>query len=192
MSSKEQILAAVRKNKPSEKGLPDLLSFPSEDDLVGKYIKSIHLNGGSVEKLESISQGQSFIEENFAEGIKTVSLLDGIIGNVDIQRISDPHGLADVELAVVRGSVGVAENAAIWISEKDLVHRVLPFITQHLIIVLDADQLVGNMHEAYQKINFQEEGFGVFIAGPSKTADIEQALVIGAHGARSLTVFILD
>src|SRR5690554_246666 len=191
MSSKEQMLAAVRKNKPVGKGLTDLLSFPSAEDLVGKYIKSIHLNGGSVEKLESISQGQSFIEDNFAKGIKTVSLMDGITGNVDIRGISDPHGLADVELAVIRGKVGVAENAATWVSEKDLVHRVLPFITQHLIIVLDADQMVDNMHDAYQKINFQDEGFGVFIAGPSKTADIEQALVIGAHGARSLTVFIL-
>lgn len=191
MNSKDQILAAISKNKPIGKSLPDLLSFSSEEDLVGKYIQSIHLNGGSVEKLDSIGQGQSFIEDNFIEGIKTVSLVEGITGNVDIHGISDPHDLADVELAVVRGTVGVAENAAIWVSEKDLVHRVLPFITQHLIIVLDIDQFVDNMHDAYRKIDFQDDGFGVFIAGPSKTADIEQSLVIGAHGARSLTVFLL-
>ena len=191
MSSKDQILAAIRKNKPAGKGLPDLLFFPPNEDLVGKYIQSIHLNGGSVEKLASIDQGQSFVEENFVEGIKMVSLVEGITGNVDIHGISDPHELADVELAVVRGTVGVTENAAVWVSEKDLVHRVLPFITQHLIIVLDADQFVDNMHDAYRKIDFQEDGFGVFIAGPSKTADIEQSLVIGAHGARSLTVFLL-
>ena len=192
MSSKDQILAAIRKNKPAGDGLPDLLSFPAEEDLVGKYIQSIHLNGGSVEKLESIDQGQSFVKENFVGGIKMVSLVEGITGNVDINGISDPHELADVELAVVRGTIGVAENAATWVSERDLTHRVLPFITQHLIIVLDEGQFVDNMHDAYQKVDFQEDGFGVFIAGPSKTADIEQSLVIGAHGARSLTVFLLD
>lgn len=68
--------------------------------------------------------------------------------------------------------------------------RILPFVCQHLAIVLDSKDLVGNMHEAYGKIKPGSIGFGVFIAGPSKTADIEQSLVIGAHGPRSLTIFL--
>ncbi|MNW08326.1 Lactate utilization protein C [compost metagenome] len=47
------------------------------------------------------------------------------------------------------------------------------------------------MHEAYQKIADSVYGFGTFIAGPSKTADIEQSLVLGAHGPKNMTVFIL-
>ncbi len=69
--------------------------------------------------------------------------------------------------------------------------RVLPFITQHLVVLLDESSLVGNMTEAYQKIDIDQDGFGVFIAGPSKTADIEQSLVIGAQGARSFMVIIV-
>ncbi len=69
-------------------------------------------------------------------------------------------------------------------------YRAAPFITQHLVLALEADAIVWNMHQAYADL--EAEGFGVFIAGPSKTADIEQSLVIGAHGARSLVVMLLE
>jgi len=96
-----------------------------------------------------------------------------------------------VELAVLKGHFGVAENGAIWITEDLMGHRALPFISQHLAIVIKRDSIVPTMHEAYQHIADAGYGFGTFIAGPSKTADIEQSLVLGAHGARSMTVFLL-
>nr|WP_256534367.1 LUD domain-containing protein [Lewinella sp. JB7] len=96
--------------------------------------------------------------------------------------------MAGVDVTVLRARLGVAENGAMWVSETEAVHRVLPFITQHLVLVVRTSDLVGTMHEAYRRIDVAETGFGVFIAGPSKTADIEQSLVIGAHGPRSLTV----
>jgi len=191
MSSKQAILEAIGRNKPTPTVLPDLLSFPSDEDLVAKYTQSITLNGGTAIEVGSLEDVQAYIEENFLEGLQIVSLVTGIPGNLEISSITDPHDLETVELAVVEGEVGSVENAAIWVSEKHLPHRVLPFIAQHLIIILEKNNLVANMHEAYQKIDIRESGYGVFIAGPSKTADIEQSLVIGAHGARSLTVFLL-
>lgn len=190
MSSKNLVLAAIKENKPAATELPELLSFPDAADLDEKYTQSLFLNGGSAIAIQSLEEIQNYVKENFLEGLEVISLISGIPGNVDVQTISDPHDLEKVELLLIKGELGVAENAATWISEKNLPHRVLPFITQHLIILLEKDQLVANMHEAYQKINL-EEGYGVFIAGPSKTADIEQSLVIGAHGARSLTVFLI-
>ncbi|MDB5022907.1 MAG: lactate utilization protein [Mucilaginibacter sp.] len=68
--------------------------------------------------------------------------------------------------------------------------RALPF-SQHLAVIIEADAIAASMHEAYKRINQANYGFGSFIAGPSKTADIEQSLVIGAHGPKSMTVFIL-
>ena len=192
MSSKQEILDAIAKNKPAKTSLPELLFFTSTEDLVGKYTQSLTLNGGTAIGVVTYKEVDTYIKENFVESVEVLSLIPQIAGNRDIQTIADPHELEKVEVAVVKGELGVTENAAVWIPEKNLPHRVLPFIAQHLILVVDKTTLVSNMHEAYRKIQVADDGYGVFIAGPSKTADIEQSLVIGAHGARSLTVFLMD
>ncbi len=119
-----------------------------------------------------------------------VSTVAGVSGTLNLADISDPLQLAGVDLAVLHARLGVAENGAMWLSETEMVYRALPFITQHLILVLDRAALVPTMHVAYRRIDIRQTGFGVFVAGPSKTADIEQSLVIGAHGPRSLTVVL--
>ncbi len=101
------------------------------------------------------------------------------------------HSLQDVDVAIIRAQFAVAENGAVWVTEEDLKIRVLPFICEHLVALVDKRNMVATMHDAYDKIGSADYGFGVFIAGPSKTADIEQSLVLGAHGPKSMTVFIL-
>ncbi|GAB3650122.1 LUD domain-containing protein [Echinicola sediminis] len=191
MSSKEAILSAIKQNKPAETALPDLLSFPDESNLIERYEKGLSGNGGKLQVAESIEAVEAYIKENFSKDQLIASLVEGVNGNLDVNTISDPHDLEHVELAILNGVMGVAENGAIWMPEGNVVHRVLPFIAQHLIIVLKEETLLTNMHQAYEKVQVNEEGYGVFIAGPSKTADIEQSLVIGAHGPRSLTVFLI-
>jgi len=100
--------------------------------------------------------------------------------------------LDKVENLVLQGNFGVAENGAIWLEDKDMPNRLLPFITQHLILRLDAKSIVATMQDAYRQMDLKETGFGVFISGPSKTADIEQSLVYGAHGAKELTVLLVS
>jgi L-lactate dehydrogenase complex protein LldG len=101
----------------------------------------------------------------------------------------DGLSLAEVEVLEIDGEFGVAENGAIWLTEEALPHRVAPFICQHLVI--NVKKVVPHLHAAYEELGKMNSGFGLFLSGPSKTADIEQSLVIGAHGARSLTVVIL-
>ena len=97
--------------------------------------------------------------------------------------------LNGIEVAVVKGELGVAENGAVWISQS-VKHKALYFIAEKLVIVLDRNRIVNNMHEAYGQLKNDQYKFGVFISGPSKTADIEQALVMGAHGARDVLVIL--
>jgi L-lactate dehydrogenase complex protein LldG len=111
--------------------------------------------------------------------------------NPEINPTLDANSLEPVYKTYIEGTIGVAENGSVWLYESQLVNRILPFICQHLVICLDEKNIVPTMHEAYQLINVDKEGYGVFLAGPSKTADIEQSLVIGAHGARSLVVYLV-
>ena len=119
--------------------------------------------------------------------------LEGVdFGSVSLKDIKDPNDLRNLNLMVCQGQIGVAENGAIWVPESYMMHRAAPFIAEHLVVVLSTGDIVPDVHTAYEEIEIDAEGFGVFIAGPSKTADIEQALVIGAHGPKSLTVFLVD
>jgi len=109
------------------------------------------------------------------------STIPDLPGDFDLNTVGEPHQLDGIHTATLRARFGVCENGAVWMDECELgPHRVLPFIAEHLFIVLNAVDLVANMHEAYARIGRIGKGFGLFLAGPSKTADIEQCLVVGA------------
>ncbi|MGN7203214.1 LutC/YkgG family protein [Pedobacter sp. SAFR-022] len=192
--SKAEILAAIQRNKPALMELPAaFMPLQGEaQDLKELFSGMVNQVGGQVLSVEHWQEIEAYVHQHFRSDervITTIAHLRPAFESVDPG--ADPHDLADVSLAILPGQFGVAENAAIWLTDDQLGIRVLPFICQHLAIVIRQDQLLANMHEAYDRIGSANQAFGVFIAGPSKTADIEQSLVIGAHGARSLFVFLL-
>ena len=151
--------------------------------------------GGTAVVVKSLREVNSQLAEipAYRDAQKICSLVEGIErANVNADTPGDPHELEDVDFFVAGGQFGVAENGAVWVTDASAKHRVLYFICQHMALVLPADQLVSNMHQAYDRLVFGDRQFGMFLSGPSKTADIEQSLVIGAHGARSLTVFLVE
>lgn len=106
--------------------------------------------------------------------------------------VNDPHALRDIDLVILKGEFAVAENGAVWVYNEQSRHRVLYFIAQNIVLVVEKNKIYNNMHEAYKNIDFKDSGFGTFISGPSKTADIEQSLVIGAHGPKSGYVIFIE
>jgi len=192
MSSREKILSALKASKPEYLPLGTWTWDSSSSNVTETFIKTLEGIGGTVSVIKDVNIiKESLIHDGKSRIVNRLASLNW--NNSDDKLIRETAvELEKIEIAILEGKVGVAENGAIWIDEQSMGHRALPFICQHLVLVLPVKNIVSNMHEAYARINVTEHGFGTFIAGPSKTADIEQALVIGAHGARSLRVFLLD
>lgn len=185
---KADILHRIKQNKANPKPLPDYAGFGYDFDPREKFTEVTEAVGGKVlHQKGKINAAQ--LANLFGEGISIYSGVEDFSSTLDVSSLSSKD-LHPIEVVILPVQLAVAENGACYLDESVLPHRVLPFICQHLILVLEAKSIVGNMHEAMEKIDLSQQGFSVFIAGPSKTADIEQALVIGAQGARSLTVFI--
>ena len=194
MNSRELILQKIKANKPENKEMPVIQVFKTPDfsKFPDLFKESMEKNGGIVYKVKNTDEIINHLNEIHPSVHHTCSMVTDIAwGNRAILKNQNPKDLKDMDVVLLKAQIGVSENAAMWFTEKDLGQRVLPFITQHLAVVLNSKDLVGNMHQAYEKIHLQTAGYGVFIAGPSKTADIEQSLVIGAHGSRSMTVFLV-
>tara|TARA_R110002049_G_scaffold153274_2_gene317518 strand:+ start:21 stop:611 length:591 start_codon:yes stop_codon:yes gene_type:complete len=194
MGSRENILGRIKANKPETIALPkiNLDLFNENLNIIKEFIKKVEVVGGNVVEVTNDEDIMLHIKETFPNTKVNFSCLENTesFNTVDLETLNKPHDLENLDVLVLESNLGVAENGAVWLSDNDIPVRVLPFITKHLAIVITKENLVSYMHEAYTKLSSLDSEFGVFISGPSKTADIEQSLVIGAHGALSLTLFL--
>ncbi|MDO9136239.1 MAG: LUD domain-containing protein [Lutibacter sp.] len=194
MSSKANILEKIKQNQPlSVSALPDLSFLGLENyENLDKYKSVLQSIGGDFVEVADYDAVIDFIKKNYNTEKRIITTLPELsqIAATDWKN-DDPHSLKDVELTIVKAHFGVAETGALWVTDELLGQRVAVFIPQYLAIVVHKKDMVTTMHQAYDRIGNQEYNFGTFIAGPSKTADIEQSLVLGAHGARGLIVFLM-
>jgi L-lactate dehydrogenase complex protein LldG len=193
MTSREKILSAIKTNQPDLATLPDVNFLLQEDiDVPEKFIASLTAIGGQVIIVKNHAAIKDFVAENFEQPSRKITTVSELADIAEyVENSADPHSLENVDYAIIQADLAVAENGAIWVTEDKIRTRVLPFITQHLTVIVRRKDIVPTMHYAYNKIATNDYGFATFIAGPSKTADIEQSLVLGAHGARSMTVFLI-
>lgn len=193
MTSREKILAAVKQNQPPLSMLPDITVFGViEADIVARYIGIFTGIGGQVIAISHLDEIKGILPQHFDTTKRIVTTLAKLGDTAElISGDSNPHSFDDVEVAIIKAKLAVAENGAVWLTEDMMGQRIIPYICQHLAVVVAEGSLVATMHDAYAKIASEDYGFGGFIGGPSKTADIEQALVLGAHGPLSMTIFLI-
>lgn len=195
MTSRASILEKVKQNQPATVSALPNLTFLGLDtfDMLEKYKTVLKSIGGNFVEVANYEAIKDFVKNNYNLTKRIITTVPELAEIADLDWFNDdPHTLQDVELTIVKAHFGVAENSALWVTDAVLGQRVATFIPQYLAIIVNKNDIVATMHQAYERIGDDQYSFGTFIAGPSKTADIEQSLVLGAHGARGLVVFIIE
>lgn len=194
MSSKEEILAKIRQHSNEqvryEKPVLEYMNRITYTDKLEQFCAISRAVGGAAVVLGEGEDVNAVIRRTYPDAMRIASVLPEIsCATFNPDMLDDPRELDGTDIAVVKGEIGVAENGAIWIPQE-VKHKALYFISETLVILLDRNRIVDTMYDAYRELDVQQYGFGTFISGPSKTADIEQALVMGAHGARDVLVIL--
>jgi L-lactate dehydrogenase complex protein LldG len=191
MSSRDDILAAIRANRPqAERPLPAVPLFDDKPppSLLVAFKQSLERMGGLFLEPPATSDILAPVRAKIANAKVVCSTVSEIAGNRDISEIGAPRDLADVDFAIVRASFAVAETGSVLLSDSDLKVNALAYLAQHLIVLLDPADIVVNLHHAYRRPEFRGRHYASFHTGPSATADIEGVLIHGAQGVRSLSV----
>ena len=192
-SSREVILNAIRSNLPQQRvehpGFPQFAK--TGGSLKAEFVRRLVEAGGAAHDITTASEAEAALRRLHPDARVVCSAVPEIAGTRRAVTVINPHELDDVDVGVVRAEFGVAEGGAIWLTQEDLVVDALGFLAQHLVVLLDPDQIVADMHEAYRRVRLDATNYGCFMMGPSATADIECTLVHGAQGVRSLNVFFL-
>ncbi len=191
MSSKESILSRIRSHTGTRYEQPEIiLDAIHYEDKTGQFSESLKAAGGEAVVLQAGEDINELIRKHFPDAKRIASNLSEITcATFDPDSVSDPRELNNTDLAIVEGCFGVAENGAVWITQQ-VKHKALYFISTGLVILINKEDLVNNMHEAYKRVEGTDYKYGFFVSGPSKTADIEQALVFGAHGPMNVLVVL--
>ena len=195
MANKDDILKKYRANVREKFDMPDLsdikaITYPNP---LVQFVKMTEMVGGQVIEVDPGRDINVLIKELFPDAKEIASNLPEItIATRNPDTVGRARDLNGTDVGIIRGKFGVAENACIWIPQT-MKEKAVCFISENLVILLPKSQIVNNMHEAYKRIEFDKEydGYGTFISGPSKTADIAQVLVMGAQAARSATILLM-
>jgi L-lactate dehydrogenase complex protein LldG len=193
VSAREAILARVRANRP--KGgyeLPGLPRFGLEQPhgLVASFSAALAAMGGKLIVPSANEDTTQLIRAQLLGAGIVCSAVPEIEGNRDLRQVRNPRDLADVDVAVVRAILGVAETGSVLFTESELKVNTLAYLAQHLVVLLGRDAIVPGIQDAYEHACFRTARYAVFHTGPSATGDIEGVLIHGAQGVRSLTVVL--
>ena len=190
---KEDLLDKIRKNIRETYDMPHIDDGKETvfDNPLEQLVRMTETVGGKAIVADDQQDINVLIQQLYPEAKVFASHLPEIsIASKNPDTVEEAKELNGTDVGIIKGDFGVAENGCIWVPQT-MKEKAVCFISEYLVILLDKTQIVNNMHEAYRRIQMPDYGYGCFISGPSKTADIAQALVMGAQAARGVTVVLV-
>lgn len=194
LGAKQRVLDNIRKYTTERCSQPNISAFRGIEyaDKVEQFKKIIAAVGGEViDWVTNISLGE-MVQRVFPDCQRIISDINlGLAHTQTVEQAGNAQAMNGTDLFVLTSPLGVCENGYCFVQQSHEWRSQL-FISENLLFVLDRKDLVHNMHEAACRMREMQVDaeFSGFIAGPSKTADIEQSLVMGAHGARGVKVLL--
>ncbi len=160
---------------------------------VAQFVAELAQVGGQCIPVAGRSALMAAVANLVTKGQVLLSLCHEVTGNRLLQ--GAPEALHDIDWAVCRAQLGIAESGAILLDDRQCGQRVLPIIAEQLIVLLERRQIVATMSQAVEhwrqadpELNW---GWGGFLVGPSSSHAIDDQWIRGAQGCCSLTVLLL-
>ncbi len=148
---------------------------------------------------------RNIIKIKVAENWRSVAthpdeLTESICSRLDLPIIKtqtgyDIHQLEKCDASITTCDCLVAQTGSVVVTSKSTQGRAISVLPPHHVVIAKKEQLVPSLPDAIQLIKNKYHGafpsMISFITGPSRTGDIERILVLGAHGPKKLTIFLI-
>ncbi|WP_225975139.1 LutC/YkgG family protein [Anseongella ginsenosidimutans] len=122
--------------------------------------------------------------------------LQSLLRNYEFPFRSDDKDFEQAEVGITLCEALIARNGSVLVSSAQNSGRRLSVYPHAHIVIAYSSQLVADLKDGFgllkEKYGEKIPSYTGVITGPSRTADIEKTLVLGAHGPRELYVFLLE
>jgi L-lactate dehydrogenase complex protein LldG len=212
-SAREDILGALRRamsrgplDAPAGAALDARIATPArhlrpafEEDLVARFIRKLESRSGTVARVAGRAQIPTAVETfRSAHGLAPRAAVGA--GLKDLDWPADwtiHHDRAGIEetLSVTPAFAAIAETGTLMLLASPDSPTTHNFVPDNQVVVLEAEGILRHFEDAWAALRERTNGIPRavnLVSGPSRTADIEQTIQLGAHGPRRLHVVLVD
>jgi L-lactate dehydrogenase complex protein LldG len=189
---RKAILDAVQKNQPASLPMPNIPYFGSDDtnDLVESFSQGIGRMAGTVIS-DAVPDLDNFVRSRFPEAKVICSAVPECKGTIRPAELGHWSEASKIDVSIVRSPLGVAETGSVLLSDVELQVNTIAFLSHDLVVLLDPNKIVRNIHDAYQHPYFKARPYSLLMTGPSGSGDIGGVTVHPAQGVKTLTVVLI-
>lgn len=186
---KNAIIDAVHKNQPASRPMPHIPHFGIDDtnDMVELFTQGMVRMAGTVIP-DGIPDLDDFVRNKFPNAKVICSAVPECKGTIRPMELRHWSEASKIDVSIVRSPLGVAETGSVLLSDVELKINTIAFLSHDLVVLLDANKIVRNIHDAYRHPYFKSRPYSLLMTGPSGSADIGGVTVHPAQGVKTLTV----